>query len=328
MASEVHIQPAMMNARATSFRLPLLLGAYLAVSAVTLLGSPLSMGMLPQNTSSIDWSGVALLSVNGNPNCSAIAIAPNALITAAHCVAPGGAASVSQNVTALLRSMTDVVQVTSAAVIPYPTYQASYLGGDVAVVMLNEVLPAWVAVYGIYALGDELGQVFHAAGFAGADFGGFHDYQNRFENSGLFWASDWLSFDYDSGLEANNALAAFGYSDLGVASEGMIRLGDSGGPAFINGMVAGIPSGIWRYQYLQDGVWTSADVDSVINSTMGEIGFMVRASLYRDWILATVAANTFGTIGQNSTAVPEPGTLPLVAAALAVFWRAAKNRRS
>lgn len=317
----------MMNARTAKFRFPLLLGAYLFASLVALPGAPLSMGMLPRSSSAIDWSGVALLSVNGSPNCSAIAIAPGALLTAAHCVAPSGAASVSQNVTALLRSMTDVVQVTSAAVIPYPTYQASYLGGDLAVVMLNEVLPSWVAIYGLYALADELNQVFDAAGYAGASFGGFHAYQNRFENNGLVWAPDWLSFDYDSGLEANNALNSFGYSDLGVANEGMIRFGDSGGPALINGMVAGIPSGLWRYQYQQDGQWTSADVDNVINSTIGEIGFMVRVSLYRDWILGTVAANTFGTVTENSSAVPEPATLPLMGVALAVFCRVARSRR-
>ena len=306
----------------------LLTCAYLALSAGLAAGSPISMSLQPPTqASTVDWSGVGLLSVNGSANCSAIAIAPGALLTAAHCVAPSGAASVSQNVTAILRSMSDVVQVTSAAVIVYPTYQASYLGGDLAVVILNQTLPSWVAVYGIYNLSDELGQVFDAAGFAGATLGGFHSYQNRFENNGLFWAADWLSFDYDSGQQANNALASFGASDLGLgASEGMIRLGDSGGPALINGQLAGVPSGIWRYEYYTNGQLTSADVDNVINSSFGEIGFMVRVSLYRNWIYDTVNAYT-GTVTetQNNTAVPEPATWGLMAVAL--LWQAARKCR-
>ena len=321
----------MMNACAGLTRLPLILGAYLYLSAVASWGAPLSMAtlaQLPAQASGMDWSGVALLSVNGVANCSASAIAPNALLTAAHCVAPSGAASVSQNVTAILRSVTESVTVTASAVIPYPSYQASYLGGDLAVVILSQTLPSWVALYGIYDASNELGQVFDAAGFAGAALSGFHTYQNRFENDGLFWTSDWLSFDYDSGVETNNALSAFGPSDLGVTNEGVIRFGDSGGPAFINGHVAGVPSGLWRYEYFANGQLTSADVDNVINSSFGEIGFMVRVSLYRNWILSTVAAG--GNAGpswlQNSSPVPEPGTLPLLAVA-AIFWRMTAKRR-
>jgi hypothetical protein len=274
-----------------------------------------------------DWSGVALLSVNGTPNCSAVAIAPGALITAAHCVAPTGAASASQNVTALLRSITTgtSVNVSAAAVIPYPTYQASYLGGDIALVILGQALPTWVPIYGLYSLNNELGQVFEAAGFGGATLAGFGVYQNRFENNGLFWASDWLSFDYDSGLEANNALAIFGASDLGVPNEGMIRLGDSGGAAMIDGLLAGIPSGLWRYSYVSGGQNVSADVDGAINSSIGEIGFMVRISPYRNWILNTLAAYEQTSLS-SATAVPEPGTVVMTAAGLLVLWRSRRKR--
>jgi hypothetical protein len=283
---------------------------------------------LTPNVSSVNWSGVALLSVNGAPNCSAIAVAPGALLTAAHCVAFSGAASVSQNVSALLRSVADgtSVTVTAAAVIPYPTFQASYLGADVAVILLNQTLPSWVPIYGLYSLNDELGQVFQAAGFGGATLAGFHSYQNRFENGGIFWSADWISFDYDSGLAANNALGAFGFSDLGVVGEGMIHFGDSGGPALINGLVAGIPSGVWRYEYLVDGQPYSADVDGVINSTIGEIGFMVRVSQYRNWILETIASHPGPSVAPN-TAVPEPGTISALALGLAILCHLARRRR-
>jgi len=299
------------------------------LTALDCLASLITMPppLAPQVTTT-DWTGVGLLSVNGSPNCSAIAIAPGALLTAAHCVAPAGASSVQQNVTALLRSVTNgtSVTVTAASVIPYPTFQASYLGGDLAVIMLNQNLPSWVAIYGIYALNDEMGQIFQAAGFAGATVGGFHDYENRFENNGLFWADDWISFDYDSGLAANNALGSFGFSDLGVVNEGMIEFGDSGGPALINGMVVGVPSGVWRYEYAPG---QSADVDGVINSSIGEIGFMVRVSRYREWILQTIAANsTGGSSGASSSAVPEPSTYWLGAAGmLLIFRRVMKNRQ-
>ena len=67
--------------------------------------------------------------------------------------------------------------------------------------------------------------------------------------------------------------------------------GDSGGPTFLNGAVAGIHSFSFRV--------SSSDVDDTLNQSFGEFSADVRLSEYADWIDAEVT-------------VPEPPSLTLV----------------
>src|SRR5690606_2556212 len=62
--------------------------------------------------------------------------------------------------------------------------------------------------------------------------------------------------------------------------EGLIAPGDSGGPAFIDGQIAGIASYIASLS--RDNI--HPDIDRTINSSFGELGFWQRVSHYQQWI--------------------------------------------
>jgi hypothetical protein len=87
-----------------------------------------------------------------------------------------------------------------------------------------------------------------------------------------------LVFDFDSGQAANNVLDLLGkQSDLGFgADEVGVYIGDSGGPLFIDGSVAGLNRAILGgldgdYTTVEDGSW-------------GELAFVTRISSYEDFI--------------------------------------------
>jgi hypothetical protein len=101
-------------------------------------------------------------------------------------------------------------------------------------------------------------------------------------------------------------------SDLGFgADEVASALGDSGGPVFINGAIAGVTALL--------GQFPAADVNASLDSSWGELSFDTRVSNYRSFITAAT--------GGAAVFVPEPSSVALVlAAGMAAFFRAAKNR--
>ncbi|MCG8431053.1 MAG: sodium:calcium exchanger, partial [Candidatus Omnitrophica bacterium] len=82
----------------------------------------------------------------------------------------------------------------------------------------------------------------------------------------------------DNGEAAYDALGhLLDLHDTGSDDEGLPTPGDSGGPAFIDGKVAGIAS--------YTGIYTDQDYDAVpYNSSIGELGFWQRVSYYQQWI--------------------------------------------
>jgi hypothetical protein len=118
-----------------------------------------------------------------------------------------------------------------------------------------------------------------------------------------------LVYDFDSGQQQSNALAMIGFdSELGFGlEESLSAYGDSGGPVFIDGVIAGITAFGDRL--------AAADVDDIENISWGEAGFDRRVSTYREFI-------TSATSGQ-AVFVPEPSKWTFCAAALAVItcWR-------
>jgi hypothetical protein len=101
--------------------------------------------------------------------------------------------------------------------------------------------------------------------------------------------------DFDSGLPANNTLELVGVpSDLGFgADEVDFAGGDSGGPLFIGGAIAGI-NAFSAQPFV-------GDVNSLLDSSWGEAPFFTPVSYYRDFIItATDGAAVF---------VPEPSAL-------------------
>ena len=72
-----------------------------------------------------------------------------------------------------------------------------------------------------------------------------------------------------------------GISGLGLgSSEGLISKGDSGGPAFIGNLVAGIASYTGRLS--KSGA--VPDIDGTSNSSFGEVAVWQRLSVYQQWI--------------------------------------------
>jgi hypothetical protein len=182
---------------------------------------------------------------------------------------------------------------------------------DLAVIELMHAAPADIPRYPLYGGTNELGLQIVLTGYGMPGYGptgadGAFDTRptkraglNRYEDDiGPIPEVDFLVYDFDSGLEENNALEQTGfYSDLGFdADEVFHASGDSGAPAVINGAIAGVTSFTMRLP--------SADVTDEIDYSWGESGFDVRVSGFREFILDAT--------GGQAVFVPEPSTRALL----------------
>jgi hypothetical protein len=212
----------------------------------------------------------------------------------------------------------------------HPAYNGDLLAGhDLAVIRLAGLAPAAADRYPIYRASDELGQVGLMAGY-GVTGQGKRDLSipgeerragsNRFEADGGAFGFPGLDglllYDFDSGRAPNDAFGLFlGLSDLGEGGDEVLpTIGDSGGPTFLGGAVAGIHS--FGFQFRSSSGLTS-DIDTQLNQSFGEIGADIRMSLHADWV-------------DRVLLVPEPSTLVLVLATLIllVLKRIAVERSS
>jgi hypothetical protein len=202
---------------------------------------------------------------------------------------------------------------------------------DLAIVELDQPAPASVPRYPLYGVGDELGQPTVVVGYGATGHGatGVNDEStikraglNRFEAFGEeidLGSADRippgaaLVIDFDSGLASNNTLLEHFRvpSDLGFgADEVSTTRGDSGGPAFIGGAIAGITSfGLSDFP-------TDVTPGVPFDSAWGSLNFQTRISSFQDFIETA-------TDGQ-AVFVPEPSTAILFTAAtiLALLCRA------
>jgi hypothetical protein len=177
---------------------------------------------------------------------------------------------------------------------------------DVAVITLKENAPSEIPRYPLYGPADEVGRTAVLTGFGltghgstGEDF----DFElaptrraglNRIEADDEAPGVNILVADFDSGRPENNAIELFGFpSDLGFdADEVGLAGGDSGGPMFIGGAIAGVN---WAYAQPPIG-----DVNRQLDASWGEVSFFMRVSAYRDFIVAAT--------GGKAIFVPEPAT--------------------
>lgn len=127
--------------------------------------------------------------------------------------------------------------------------------------------------------------------------------------------------DFDNGSRGNDAscwLSAFflvnnsQYCDLGQGSlEASLGPGDSGGPLFINGLIAGVAS-----YSLSFGL--DPDIDNALNSSYGEFAGWTSVDYNRGWIDSYVAPRQV---------VPEPATLVLTLVGASVLFAVQRRRK-
>ena len=185
---------------------------------------------------------------------------------------------------------------------------ASYTGNytaetDLAVLVLSDIAPSEAKRYDIYRGNDEIGSEFTIVGFGTAGTGDTGNVmppgtrrsgENKYEALGTIFDPSFnpntLVFDFDNGKPQNDALGYyFGLYDtgLGAAREVASAGGDSGGPSFIAGKIAGVTS-YGGPMYAN----SMTDVVPGTNSSFGEFDVQVRVSAYADWIDSIVTTGT------------------------------------
>jgi len=266
-----------------------------------------------------DYSGVVELDLSGGDVCTgSLLTSGRHILTAAHCferVSQTGQPTLNPNpnrVTAIFHLAADKVEVSVKAIFVHPDWQnLEGSNADLAIALLTEPAPDQAQRYDLYRGSDEIGKVFtrvgvgtRANGRAGevdlaADdpspvmrFG-----QNKYEALGeRFNESDTepenyvepgqqLVYDFDSGKASNDAFGAeFNLLDRGLGKREIgASGGDSGGPAFIEGKVAGISS---------TGLSPDAagiDVTFPNDTSFGEYFFDTRVSAFTGYIDQVVA---------------------------------------
>ncbi|MEM9839157.1 MAG: trypsin-like serine protease [Pseudomonadota bacterium] len=263
------------------------------------------------------FTGVASLFLTNNGQsgglCTGSRIGPNQILTAAHCLTDGagnvdfaGGEARFINGDGQVETYT-LETITQANV--HPLYNGDLGDGfDFAVVTLTETPGDNIDTYELYTDQDELFQEYTRVGFGrigngndGADtplgfklFGtNVYDMTEAFVvdvlgiGASAFGESILLS-DFDNGLQDQN-LSQLLYdffdidlvSDLGVDLESNSAPGDSGGPGFIDGKIAGVTSFGRRYSL---GGNPFGDIDGIINSSFGEFMGDARVSSGVDFI--------------------------------------------
>lgn len=303
------------------------------------------------------YDGVVRVVANGYYGTGTLLFGGQAVITAAHLfLRPEGLSFANTSV--LFETMSGAQSIAASDVWVHPGYDGSDSLNDLALVWLNQNAPATAERFGLYRGQDEMSQTFTMVGYGVPGLGetgvlsNFNQTpvrviaQNQFDvdtaSLGSYFSTTgaWesirgkqLAADFDNGLANNDALGVMAQSKgLGLGElEGLITPGDSGGPAFINGLLAGIASFSARLSYqlspnILDGTTSigqaasvSPDLDSQANSSYGEVASWQRVSAYQQWIDQslrahdTLAPKSLSQV-QKSTPEGDSGT------SLVYFW--------
>jgi len=244
------------------------------------------------------YDGVAMLLMDNGGLCTGTLLSDGRhILTAAHCVTDQFGTLNTSSVDVIFSTPSGQVTIVATRIIVHPAWDATAIGGgDLAILELETEAPATVERYDIYRGSDEIGKTFTKVGYGQSGQGPTgstlpsgtkRSGQNIYEGlpqelegvlfaPGAAGANTQLIFDFDSGDAANDFFGTLGRPDLGLgAAESNSGPGDSGGPNFIDGLIAGITS--W-------GTTTSTDVDDQTNSSFGEISSDTRVSFYASWI--------------------------------------------
>ncbi|MDD5479261.1 trypsin-like serine protease [Rhodoferax sp.] len=254
------------------------------------------------------FDGVVRVSYGGYYGTGALLFSGHAILTATHLFASrSGSASV------MFETSSGTQTSSVAKILQHPGYDAGS-NNDLAIVWLAGSAPQAATRYDIYRSNDEIGQPFTLVGYGqtgtgntGATSTGTSSpirlkATNAFDadtatlksglSSGMTWsplAGTQLVADFDNGTTAHDALGRLLYRNgLGQGlDEGLIAPGDSGGPAFLNGDIAGVAS----YTTSLSTSSVAPDIDTSLNSSFGEIAAWQRVSAYQQWIDQSLRAN-------------------------------------
>ncbi|MEY4592547.1 MAG: hypothetical protein RIR18_1442 [Pseudomonadota bacterium] len=176
---------------------------------------------------------------------------------------------------------------------------------DLAIIWLSESAPLLAERYSLYRDSNEIDQTITMVGYGKQGTGatgkvdsttalrskasnqvdGLIGTLKEFQGNNMSWnptSDSQLIADFDDGTSPHDALGLLmDKPGLGLGqSEGLIAPGDSGGPAFINGQIAGVAS--YTTHLTSDG--TTPDIDNISNSSFGEVAAWQRVSYYQQWI--------------------------------------------
>ncbi len=253
------------------------------------------------------FDGVVEIFANGYAGTGALLPTGRHVLTAAHVVEQDGV--IASTIQVYVDGPAGTVSIPVKKVTLHPHYDYTNENHDLAIIELTSAAPSWAERYPIYREADEIGTTFTFVGYgipgtglSGTLHSGGPDKlwcRNRFDADmaafvplGLLaWKPQpgvQLGADMDNGSPQRDAFGQLlNIPDLGLGSaEGMITPGDSGGPAFIHGKIAGVAS------YGTSLFWGDIhpDPDGIINATFGEIGGWQRVSAEQEWIDRTLRA--------------------------------------
>ena len=255
------------------------------------------------------YDGVVRVSAAGFFGTGVLVYDGAAILTAAHLFEHGSRiANVQFETTAGTQT------ITSSQVSVLSSYDPINGNDDLALVWLSAHAPVAANRYGLYRNGDEIGQSMTLVGYgvpgsgASGELAGYSGSSlrlhagNQFDadigtlesvvGSAMAWtptAGTQLVADFDNGSQAQDALGRLVNrpgTGLGL-NEGLISPGDSGGPAFLNGQIAGIAS----YTASLSLGNIDPDINAQTDSSFGEIAAWQRISHYQQWIDQSLRAH-------------------------------------
>lgn len=253
-------------------------------------------------TTGSGFDGVVRVSSGGYYGTGVLLYDGRAVLTAAHLFTSNG-----NSATVHFETSTGKQDVASSRVLIDPAYDAANSSTDLALVWLSGSAPLAADRYQLYRSSDEIGQTMTLVGYGRPGTGSAGAMPNysgdpirqkasnvvdadmsalKYQfGPGMGWTplpGSQLAADFDDGTLAHDALGQLlGLHQTGLGqSEGIITSGDSGGPAFIQGLVAGVAS--YSVSLSQGDV--KPDADGVTNSTFGEVAAWQRVSYFQQWI--------------------------------------------